>query len=76
MIQDDDGDKALQISTTDSIYGSGILTIAAASCSKADAGLSGWRTKIRAFTQLVESLQGPSLSNRPRISDKSIGQSS
>ena len=76
IIQDDDEDKGLQITAMDSIYGSAILTIAAASGSNADAGLPGWRSKLRTFAQLVESVQGLSLTNRPPIFDKSIDQSS
>ena len=76
IIQDDDEDKANQIMAMDIVYGSAILTIAATSGDHADFGLAGWRTKLRPFAQLVEKVQGLSLTNRPPTFTKSIGESS
>lgn len=76
IIQDDDEDKANQITAMDIIYGSAILTIAAISGTNADAGLAGGRTGLRTFTQRVENVQGLSLANRPPPFDKAIDESS
>lgn len=76
IIQDDDEDKANQITAMDAVYGSAVLTIAATSGKNADAGLAGGQTEMRAFTQLVERIQGLFLANRPPTFDKAIGQSS
>ena len=75
ITQDDDEDKANQITAMNVIYGSAVLTIAATSGNNADAGLAGGRTKLRTFSQLVEKVQGLSLTNRPLTFDKTIGES-
>lgn len=75
IIQNDEEDKANQITAMDIVYGSAILTIAATSGDNADAGLEGARTQSRAFTQRAEKVQGLFLANRPPTFDKAIGQS-
>ena len=76
IIQDNNQDKADQITAMDVIYESALLTIAATSGDSVDAGLAGGQTKRRAFTQVVEKIQGLSLANRPVTFDKTIGDSS
>lgn len=75
ITQDDDEDKANQMTAMDVIYGSAVLTIAATSGNNANAGLAGGRTKLRTFTQLVEKVQGLPLANRPTTFDKTIDES-
>lgn len=75
IIQDNPADKQSQISVMDQIYGSSILTIAAAHGDRADAGLPGVRQGTRSITQGVETIQGICLANRPWSFDKSVGES-
>ena len=75
IIQDDVQDQADQIMAMDSIYHSAVLTIAATSGKNADAGLAGWKTNLRTFSQHVERVQGLSLANRPSTFEKTIDTS-
>lgn len=75
IIQDDEEDKANQITAMNIVYGSAILTIAGTSGDNADAGLAGAQTQSRTFTQRVEKVQGLFLANRPPTFDKAIDQS-
>ena len=72
IIQNDEEDKANQITAMGMIYSSAVLTIAATSGNYADAGFAGGQTGLRTFTQLIEKVQGLSLANRPTTFDKTI----
>ena len=76
IIQDDAEDKANQIAAIGIIYSAAVLTIAATSGNDADAGLAGWQTRLRTFTQLIEKVQGLFLANRPKSFEKQVDQSS
>jgi len=75
IIQDDSEDKKSQISAMDRIYGSSVLTIAAAHGEGAEAGLPGVRPGTRSIIQGIETIQGIRLANRPWSFDKSVGES-
>ena len=69
IIQDDPSDKASQIGAMDRIYSNAMLTIAATSGNRVDAGLAGMSAGPRTFKQHVSRVQGTLLANRvPRFS--------
>ncbi|OCL12260.1 HET-domain-containing protein, partial [Glonium stellatum] len=64
IIQDDDEDKALQISAMGGIYSSALLTVVAGAGSDANAGLLGVHSLKRKQFQHIEIVQGMELVNR------------
>jgi Heterokaryon incompatibility protein (HET) len=68
-------DKKDQLPYMNRIYGSSVLTIAATYGDGADAGLPGVGENSRESVQLVKSIQGIRLANRPWSFDKSVTDS-
>ena len=63
ILQDDAEDKKAQIAAMDRIYGSAVLTIAAAAASNADSPLPGVCKWSRQAPQHIEKIQGMQLAN-------------